>query len=54
MTTMRTTSAAACKHVFKWGEVRKTIALDADPILLALAAWWHISVGMCWESGMHH
>lgn len=31
-----------------------TIAFDAYPILLALAAWWQISMGMCLESGMHH
>lgn len=54
MTTVRATSAAACKHVFKRGEVRMTIAFDVDPILLALAAWWQISMGMCLESGMHH
>lgn len=31
-----------------------TLAFDTDPIFLALAAWWHISMGMHLEWGMHH
>lgn len=45
MTTMRATYAAARKHVFKWGEVRKTRAFDADPILLS----WQPGGRFQWE-----